>query len=644
MTEIFKLLTPVTYWILIIMWGFILGFYIWKLRNLNSRHLYFTLISILAIDAFRTLFESIYFGTWYTSLAGFIPAPIGELLTRPELVFIPKLLNVFAATIVIILLLKRWVPQEENEKIRSEDAFRASEEKFSAFTNQSFECISVADEEGNYTYVNPAFCKMMGYSEAELLTMTVFDMKSENQDHSSFAKSKTSHSTSPVSVELKRKDGSVFSAEVIGKMIEYGNEKSVLGVVRDLSEQIRQEKERRALEGKVQHAQKLESLGVLAGGIAHDFNNLLTAIMGNASLARDSIEPTSPAYDNIKSIETASTRAAELAMQMLAYSGKGKFLIESINTRKLVEEISNLLEVSISKNVQLNFEFSEDAPNIKGDLSQIRQVIMNLITNASEAIGDQEGVITLATGRMECSESYLQQSNIVQPTNLSNSLAAGLYSFVKVTDTGCGMDQETMEKVFDPFFTTKFTGRGLGMSAVLGILRGHHSALKATSEVGKGTSFTVLFPAFEINFQTAGKVEPVQDDHPDWKGKGVILLVDDEELVRTVGERGLKRLGYDVLLAANGLEALELYAQHGSDIECVLLDLTMPTMGGKEALAAIRKLDAQTKIVICSGYSEEETMDNTALKADAFLHKPYQMDELKRLLKKIIAPQRMDRP
>jgi len=238
----------------------------------------------------------------------------------------------------------------------------------------------------------------------------------------------------------------------------------------------------------LEHTQRLESLGVLAGGIAHDFNNLLTAILGNAGLARRRTPENSPITANLKHIEDASERAADLCKQMLAYSGKGKFIVIPINLSTLITDITKLLSISITKNVSLRTDLDAALPAIEADKAQMQQVIMNLVINASEAIAEDNGNIVIHTGVMDADASYLQTTHIDDP------LPSGSYVFMEISDDGCGMDQQTQKKLFDPFFTTKFAGRGLGMSAILGIVRGHRGAIKVYSEAGKGTTFKVLFP------------------------------------------------------------------------------------------------------------------------------------------------------
>jgi two-component system cell cycle sensor histidine kinase/response regulator CckA len=379
----------------------------------------------------------------------------------------------------------------------------------------------------------------------------------------------------------------------------------------------------------VQQAQKLESLGVLAGGIAHDFNNLLTAILGHANLALMDLAPEAPARDSLREIEKASARSAELCRQMLAYAGKGRFVVEAINLSRLIEELAHLLNVSISKKVLLRCQLAEELPTIDADPAQMRQVVMNLVINAAEAIGDVEGVIALSTGVMQCDEVYLRGGGLIEPP------APGRYVYLEVTDTGCGMDAETQARIFDPFFTTKFAGRGLGLAAVLGIVRTHRGMLKVESERGRGTTFRILFPA---SAKTAAPAA-LGGTRPPWRGTGTILLVDDEEPVRVVGTRMLQRCGFTVLTAADGREAVELFRAHRAEIACVLLDLTMPRMDGEETYRELRRLQPDVRVVLASGYSDQEISRRFRGAALAgFIEKPYRVGTLSAKLHEALAP------
>ncbi len=413
----------------------------------------------------------------------------------------------------------------------------------------------------------------------------------------------------------------------------------IIAVSTDISDRKRIEQERASLERQVQHAQKLESLGVLSGGIAHDFNNILMSVLGNADLALDALSPLSPARGNILEIERASRRAADLAKQMLAYSGKGHFVVEPIHLGEFVEEMAHLLEVSISKKVTLRCNLAEALPLFDGDTTQVRQVILNLITNASEAIGDEDGVIALSTGVQECDQEFLDYVNESLLAGLTEPLKPGTFAFLEVKDTGCGMDEDTLSKIFDPFFSTKFTGRGLGMSAVLGIVRGHNGAIEIDSKLGQGTSFRIYFPA-------DGKSVPSQPpqvrvaDTSEWQCVGAVLVVDDEESVRAVAKGMLERIGFHVLTAANGRKGVEVFAEHRQIIQCVLLDLTMPELNGVEAFREMSAIDRSIPVILCSGYNRLDALQRFhGMGIADFLQKPYDLSILRLKLSEVLGDQ-----
>jgi PAS domain S-box-containing protein len=425
--------------------------------------------------------------------------------------------------------------------------------------------------------------------------------------------------------EIRRKDGQQAVISISTSLLQTADGKAhVLALMRDLTDRKHAEEQNRRLEAQVQHAQKLESLGVLAGGIAHDFNNLLVGILGNADLALSDLPPTSSARDRIDDIETAARRAADLCRQMLAYSGKGRFVIEALDLHRVIDEISRMLEVSISKRAVLKLNFADNLPTLQGDATQIRQVIMNLITNASEALGDRGGVISVSTGTMMCDRAYLAE------TYLDEDLPDGQYVFLEVADTGVGMDEATRSRMFEPFFSTKFTGRGLGMAAVLGIVRGHSAAIKVHSEPGKGTTVKVLFPASEQP-ALSGKIDSPEKG---LKATGTILLADDEESVRTVARRMLERLGFDVMTAVDGVDALEKYRESQDRISCILLDLTMPRLDGEEAFRELRRVKGDVRVILSSGYNEQDVVQRFAGKGlTGFIQKPYQLAKLREVLR-----------
>ncbi|MFZ5453126.1 MAG: PAS domain S-box protein [Thermodesulfobacteriota bacterium] len=419
----------------------------------------------------------------------------------------------------------------------------------------------------------------------------------------------------------------------------YNSEGEVVGAIeaiRDISERKRAEEERARMEAQMREVQKLESLGVLAGGIAHDFNNLLMAILGNADLALLSLSPASPARPNVEEITRASQRAAELCRQMLAYSGKGRFVVGRYDLSEIVREMTQMLEISVSKKATLRYSYGEGLPPVEADATQLRQVIMNLITNASEALEDQSGYISVSTGVMDCDRAYLSGSY------LDEQLPEGRYVYLEVADTGCGLDEETQRRIFDPFFTTKFTGRGLGLAAVLGIVRGHHGAIKVYSEPGQGTTFKILLPA--AAWQPGDRADNETPKQQILQA-GTILLIDDDPDVRRVGSQMLERLGFKVLTAAQGLQGLEVFRTCGEEIDCVLLDLTMPEMSGDEVFRELRRLYSGVRVILSSGYNEQEVTQRFVGKGLAgFIQKPYTVAKLQEVLNHVLDQQNNNCP
>jgi len=400
---------------------------------------------------------------------------------------------------------------------------------------------------------------------------------------------------------------------------------AMYGTIQDITERRKLEEERVALEQQLRQVQKLESLGVLAGGIAHDFNNILMAIIGNADLALMRIDQASPARENLAQIGKAATRAADLAKQMLAYSGKGRFSVESIDLNEVLEDMLHLLEISISKKAVLRLNLQDSLPPVEADATQIRQIVMNLIINASEAIGDASGVIAITTGALECTREYLKD------VWLDEKIQEGSYLFLEVSDSGCGMEKETLAKLFDPFFTTKFTGRGLGMAAVLGIIRGHKGAIKVYSEAGKGTTFKVLLP---VSGRAAVRTRDAAGSDG-WRGSGVVLLADDEATVRGIGKEMLQELGFTVVTANDGREAVALF-KASPEVAFVVLDLTMPVMDGEQCFRELRVHNPEVKVVMSSGYNEQEVAQQFVGKGVAgFIQKPYHLSTLREAIRKI---------
>jgi signal transduction histidine kinase/CheY-like chemotaxis protein len=392
-------------------------------------------------------------------------------------------------------------------------------------------------------------------------------------------------------------------------------------LTREMQERALAEDARRAIEAKVLEVQKLESLGVLAGGIAHDFNNLLVAIMGNAGLALLDLPEDSPARASIIDVEVASRRAGELARQMLAYSGRSRFVIEPIELSELVRELLTLLQVSIGKRVILRLNLSPSPVVVDADAAQLRQVVMNLVINAADAIGDRSGNVTIRVDQMIADADELTRAHP------GAGLGPGSYALLEVVDTGTGMDRVTQDRIFDPFFTTKFTGRGLGLAAVLGIVRGHGGALSVNSELGKGSTFRIVLP-LSASSPAAGRSRDRE-----WRGSGTVLVVDDDPMVRTVARRLLESFGLTVRVAAGGPEAIALVSAAPASVDAVLLDMTMPELSGPEVFSELRTIRADLPVVLMSGYHEDELDPGIGASISGFVQKPFTPADLARCMR-----------
>ncbi len=518
------------------------------------------------------------------------------------------------------------------ERRKMEESVRDSERRFRSIWEKSADGMRLTDERGIIVAVNPAFCRLVGLSVSELegqpLSVCYPEEISDNVVRQYQERFRKRNIVPYFERKIAFRCGKVVDLEVANSFLEQENQPPlVLGIFRNITDRRHAEEQRLTLERKLLDSQKLESLGILAGGIAHDFNNLLTAIMGNASLAQMQMPESFPARQNIANIEKTSIRAAGLCRQMLAYSGRGQFVVQDVALNSLIEETAQLLNVSINKKITLKFNLASNLPAIKADPSQIQQVIMNLVINASEAIGDNSGVINITTGVVNADQDYLSK------TYLAPSLPGGDYVFLEVSDTGSGMTHEVKAKIFDPFFTTKFTGRGLGLAAVLGIVRGHKGSLKVYSEPGHGSAFKLLLPCNGAKIPSQKTVTASSS----WRGQGTILVVDDEESVRIVTTRMLESFGFSVLKACDGREGVETFRKNSTDIQAVVLDMTMPRLNGDEAFREIRRINPGARVLLMSGYNEQDATDRFAGKGLAgFLQKPFRPDDLRDKLRTIL--------
>ncbi len=512
-----------------------------------------------------------------------------------------------------------------SDRKKIEEALRHSEEKFSRAFKLSPDAVNINRlRDGVYIEINEGFTKAMGWTEEEVIGRSSLpgdlDIWCRAEDRQKLVDGlRADGEVHGLQAPFRSKDGRILIGLMSARLIELNDEPCLLSITRDITERVRAEEERRKLEEQMLQVQKLESLGVLAGGIAHDFNNILLAVLGHCELAQRRFHDEAALANHLLQIKHAAGKAANLANQMLAYSGKGKFVVAPVNLSRLVLEMESILAVSVSKKAILRYELKEDLPTVEADATQLHQVIMNLVINASEAIGNNSGVIAVVTGAMNCDSHYLSE------TWLDENLPEGRYVYVEVADTGCGMTSDQLDRIFEPFYSTKFTGRGLGMAAVLGIVRGHQGAIKLYSEVGKGSTFKVLLPASALAEVPVDDI----DTNMTFSPGGLVLLVDDEETILEIGKEMLEELGFEVLTAHDGLGAVELFRQHHGDIRFVLMDLTMPHMDGEQAYREFRRITKEVKVIICSGYNQQEVAQKFVGKGLAgFLKKPYQFGEL----------------
>ena len=416
----------------------------------------------------------------------------------------------------------------------------------------------------------------------------------------------------------------IFEVHYSVQRDESGEPRGVIGVGTDVTERVKAQEERDRFEAQVRHVQKLESLGVLAGGIAHDFNNLLMSILGNADLALTDMVPEALGRSHVERIRDAGRQLSGLTQQLLAYSGKGTFVVQPLDVSRLIEEMGHLLAVGVSKKAMLRYELAPDLPAVEGDPSQLGQVMMNLVTNASDALGESVGSIVVRTGVMEVDHDYLSQAYLFE------EYAEGPYVFVEVEDSGAGMDGETRGRIFDPFYTTKFSGQGLGLAVVLGVVRSHRGAICVYSEPGQGTLFRVLIPCSPA---AVARTSEAPESAPDWTAAGTVLVVDDEPGVREIAGEMLQRLGLEVHTAVDGLAALEFLHARAGEIDLVLLDLTMPGLGGMEVLQQIERTRPDLPVVLMSGYNESYSAKGCADRIAGFLQKPFSSEQLEQVLR-----------
>ncbi len=533
------------------------------------------------------------------------------------------------------------------ERIEKERALLEKEQKFKAFFEQGYYFAGLLDKDGILTDVNDTALQFSGVGKNDVIGKPFWETpwwahSPGLQEKLRQAVQRAAEGTL-VTFEATHPapDGTLHYIDFSLRPVkdQSGTVVFLVPEGRDITDRKKAGEERLNLERQLLHAQKLESLGILSGGIAHDFNNLLQAMLGNLELALMRLPHDTPVRKNINHAIKAGRHAAQLTSMMLAYSGKGLFVIKPLNLTELVEENATMLEAAIHKSITLEQQLDHTLPIIRADAGQLQQVIMNIITNAAEAIGDRRGTIALSTGVKDFDSATLNSSR------LEEKQAAGRYVWLEVRDTGCGMEEETLSKLFDPFFTTKFTGRGLGMSAVLGIIRAHKGAFLVESVPGIGTTIKVLFPT--AGEQPVGPA-PVNESKPiteELIGRsGKVLVVDDEDMIRAVSTAMLKELGFETLAAASGEEALALFREMGDSIDVVLLDQVMPGMDGVTVFKELRTLRPDIKVLLASGFSQQEVSERfSGLGLYGFLPKPYTLKNLTAELSQVLMGEPHDR-
>jgi two-component system, cell cycle sensor histidine kinase and response regulator CckA len=500
--------------------------------------------------------------------------------------------------------------REREERRRAERALRETEERFRILADAAPVMIWMAGPDNGIEYLSrhwEAFTGRTAHSDLGYGWTQNVHPEDLERVLEAYQAAFASRESLTMEYRIRHKDGE-YRWVVSNSVPRLGPEGEFLGYIGscvDITELKRTEE-------KLRHAAKLESLGVLAGGIAHDFNNLLTGIIGNACLLQEQLAYDPDSAQLVENILQASDTATRLTRQILAYSGKGQFVVERLDLSRQAQGIASLLEASIPKNVSLVLDLAAGLPPIEGDSGQIHQVIMNLVINAAEATAPNPGKVRVAT--------YLEDSGEKSRVVL------------EVRDWGHGMDEDTCSRIFDPFFTTKFTGRGLGLAAVSGIVRSHKAEIRVDSSIGEGTTFQVFFPA------AMGAAPRRRQETPALKkGSGTVLVVDDEEIVRRIATLALQRSGYTVLTAANGREAIETLSLN-PQVDVLVLDLMMPVMSGWEALEHLRRIKPNVKVVASSGYTEAEAMRRFGSGISVFVQKPYRSQVLVQKIQQLLTP------
>ena len=510
----------------------------------------------------------------------------------------------------------------------ADEALRKSEEKYRTILESIEEGYFETDLEGNLTFFSNPFCKILGYSPSQLMGMNTRQYTTpktaEKMDRITEQLLESGMPENVTSYDVIRPDGNKVLLELSFSILKDtdGEPIGFKGVLRDVSERKKAEEEKHKLETQLQQAQKMESIGTLAGGIAHDFNNILMGIQGNASLMLLKINSEHPNYEKIKNIETYVQNGTTLTKQLLGFARRGKYLVKATDLNDIIDKSSSLF-ARTKKEIQVHTNFFDTIWTVEVDRGQIEQVLLNLYVNAWQAMLDG-GDLYLSTENVILDRTYVKPYK-VEP---------GRYVKISVTDTGVGIDKSTQERIFEPFFTTKEMGRGtgLGLASVYGIIKSHGGYINVYSELDQGTTFTIYLPA--SGKEADGETEVLVDIV---KGSGTILLIDDEKMILDVGRELLVELGYTVLPAMSGQEAMDVYEKEQDKIDMIIMDMIMPGMSGSETFDRLKKINPDVKILLSSGYSVDGQATQILRRGcDGFIQKPFNMNQLAEKIQKIL--------
>lgn len=669
----FAYLTPATYALLVILWSIVAVFYFrrtrraWRQRN----PLLHTLLLVLLLDASRTIFESAFFGVWYSAKLGFLPQSLYDFLVQPQIVFVPKAINILVALVVILIILRRWLPQEElenaarrareslleetvlarteslremNRKLeediaarvraeqrlsRSETARQSASSNFETVIESIPDALILTDTERRVTTINSGFAALFGYTAAEVVgepTSTIYESEEEfiNQGRTRFNTS-ASRKGDPYLVNYRRKDGSIFPGETTGGAVvsPTGDVLGFFGLIRDASERLRKEEIAR-------EAQKLEALGTLSGGIAHDFNNILTAILGFAALIDEREASGSKNKEDIQEVVQAGQRAKELVTQILTFSRKGESARTLVRMKQVVSEAMRLLRQTLPSTIEIVLDLDMTEDTVFADPTQVHQICLNLGTNAYHAMRETGGTLTVTLRSVEIGAARSPEVA---------GLPDGPYVRLSIEDTGSGMDPGTAAKAFEPFFTTKPQGEGTGMglAVVHGIVTGHGGGIEIASRPGVGTRVDVYLPArVGLPEWSGGSDEVVPESAPFRAAR--ILVVDDEPALARVLGRILTKMGHSTECVTSSVEALDRFRGAPEAFDLVLTDQTMPKLSGAELTTALLEIRPDLPVILCTGHSD--TLDEARAKeigARALVSKPPDLTRLARLVQDALA-------